>query len=97
MSALPVLEIPASGPFDETRTEAAPILGIHLPGRRTPLVVIRSWGSEIPGLRLLAGYLGPDQPLYGIAPPSGSHKSDFPSKTRRISGFRRAELQDGTP
>ncbi len=78
MTGACVLEIPATGAIDEERAESA-LVGIHLEGRRTPVLLVRSWTGEVPGIRLLAGHLGPERPIYAVGPPSGKQKSDFPS------------------
>ena len=56
-------------------------MGLHLDGRRPPLVLVRTWGIDLQGHRNLARHLGPDQPVYSIAPPRGQKVEDFPSTT----------------
>ena len=72
------LEIPSAGPIDEEATEAAPVVGMHLDGSLPPLYLIRTWADEIFKQRRLAQHLGPEQPIYSIAPPGGTRKSDYP-------------------
>ena len=74
-----VFEIPVSGPIDAERADREAIVGLHLSGHSQPLIVLRTWPTEVANMRRLAGHLGPDQPIYLISPPSGEHKRDFPS------------------
>lgn len=74
-----LLAIPATGPIDEDAARAAAVLGLHLSGSLPPLVLIRTWAFEVEKHRNLAARLGPDQPLYSIAPPSGDRIEDFPT------------------
>lgn len=73
-----VLEIDAVGPLDEERAAAARVLGVHLAGSLPPLLQIRTWTNEIDKLRALARELGPEQPIYSVAPPTGAVPEDFP-------------------
>jgi thioesterase domain-containing protein len=74
-----LLVVPAEGPIDEDTARAANVLGFHLEGALPPLVLIRTWAFEVEKHRNLAAQLGPDQPLYSIAPPRGDHVEDFPT------------------
>ncbi len=99
MTRPPVQEIPATGAIDEERAEFA-LVGIHPQGSRTPILLVRSWTGEVPGIRLLAGHLGPDRPIYALPPPSGKQKSDFPSTVDAWTDFcleRWPKLATDTP
>ena len=74
-----ILEVSATGPIDEDRVEAAPVLAFHLDGSLPPLLMIRTWSDEIPHQRNLAASLGPDQPMYSIAPPRELEMDDYPT------------------
>lgn len=91
-----VLEIDAVGPLDEERAAAARVLGVHLSGTLPPLLMIRTWTNEIDKLRALARELGPDQPIYSVAPPTGAVPEDFPKSVDEWSDFSLAQL-DGIP
>lgn len=82
-----ILEVPTTGPIDEDRVEAAPVLGFHLGGSLPPLFMIRTWSDEIPQHRNLAAGLGPDQPMYSIAPPSGPEMDDYPATPEEWRDF----------
>jgi len=68
-----LFEVPAAGAYERARAVVADVLVYNAGGARPPLVVIRTWSSEAGFFRALAGALGPDQPVYSIAPP------DFPA------------------
>ena len=74
-----LLAIDAAGPLDEETAREAAVLGLHLEGSLPPLILIRTWAYEVEKHRALAARLGPDQPLYSIAPPRGDRIEDFPS------------------
>jgi thioesterase domain-containing protein len=82
-----VLEVAAQGSIDERAVADAPVMGLHLSGRRAPLVLVRTWGSELEGHRNLARHLGPDQPIYSVAPPQGERVEDFPATTDEWADF----------
>ena len=68
-----LLEVPPEGDHDRARAAAADILVYNAGGSRPPLVTIRTWSKEGEHFRVLARALGPDQPIYSLAPP------DFPT------------------
>ena len=99
MTGARVLEIPATGAIDEERAESA-VVGIHVEGPRTPILLVRSWTGELPGVRRLADQLGPERPIYTVGPPSGKQKSDFPSTADAWADFcleRFPKLETHTP
>lgn len=93
LDAAGLLEIEAVGPLDEERALAAPVLGVHLGGSLPPLLMIRTWITEIDNLRALARALGPEQPIYSLAPPAGSQPEDYPENAEAWSDFCLARLK----
>lgn len=59
--------------------EALPLTVFHPDGARVPWLFVRSWFSELAGYQRLAREVGPDQPIYTVAPPSGRTKQDYPA------------------
>lgn len=68
-----ILEVSTTGQIDRDRAAAADVLVYNASGSRPPLVTIRTWSKEGEHFRALARALGPEQPIYSLAPP------DFPS------------------
>lgn len=70
------LELSVDAALDDD-AEAAPVVVFHRGGAGAPLVFVRAW-IGLQGHQRLAAALGPDQPVYAIAPPTGARVSDFP-------------------
>ena len=75
----PLLTLPATDEIDLEQAQAAEVLGFHLDGARPPLILIRTWKYEISKHQFLAAALGPDQPIYSLATPSGEKVEDYPA------------------
>ncbi len=71
-----VVSLQPDSPFESD--EHHPVTVFHGEGQRVPLVFIRSWMDELVFYRTLARELGPDQPIYTVAPPTGARVEDFP-------------------
>lgn len=76
-----LLEVPASGEIDRDRAAAADVLVYNAGGVRPPLVTIRTWSKEGEHFRVLARALGPEQPIYSIAPPDFETLDAYPRTT----------------
>lgn len=76
-----ILEVPTAGEVDRERAAAADILVYNAKGRRTPLVTIRTWSKEGEHFRAIARALGPDQPIYSLAPPDFATLEEYPRTT----------------
>jgi thioesterase domain-containing protein len=64
---------------DEMRTaEAATLLVFNRSGHLPPLVLVRSWNTEITQHQALAACLGHEQPIYSIAQPTGDEPDAYP-------------------
>lgn len=74
-----MIDVPIDGAFDETAAARTELVGMQRTGSRPPLFLIRTWLDEIAYQRRLARYLGPDQPIYSIAPPHGDEPEDYPA------------------
>ena len=61
-----VLHVSASDDRDWAAVDALPVVGFHMAGNRTPLVLIRTWTNELAGHARLAGALGVDQPVVSL-------------------------------
>lgn len=59
--------------------EALPVTVFHPEGARIPWLFIRSWHGELAAYQRLAREVGADQPIYTVAPPSGSTREDYPA------------------
>ncbi len=68
-----IRQVPVEGGHDRAQAAAADILVYNAGGTRPPLVTIRTWSKEGEHFRVLARALGPEQPIYSLAPP------DFPT------------------
>jgi thioesterase domain-containing protein len=77
-SPISVRPVSVDGEFDKEEAEQFDLLGFQLEGSRPPLVLIRTWTGEASNHRRLARHLGPEQPIYSLAPPRGSRPEDFP-------------------
>ena len=87
--------VPATGPIDTETAQERPILGIHVSGSRAPLYFARVWrADEIEGYRQLARCLGPDQPVYLIAPPPESSRADYRATVDSWSNHLLAALRE---
>ncbi len=75
------LEVPTSGELDRERAAAADILVYNAQGSRPPLVTIRTWSKEGEHFRAIARALGPDQPIYSLAPPDFATLEEYPRTT----------------
>jgi thioesterase domain-containing protein len=81
-TALPkIVEITDANALATEELDHFPLVGFNLSGRLPPLFAVRTWSEEVENYRLLAEYLGPDQPIYSVSPPTGSQPSDFPADT----------------
>jgi thioesterase domain-containing protein len=78
---LTLLEVPTNGEPDRERTAAADILVYNAGGSRPPLVTIRTWSKEGEHFRTLARVLGPEQPIYSLAPPDFATLEEYPRTT----------------
>jgi len=56
-------------------------------GTKPPLILVRTWRTEVPKHRLLARHLGPDRPVYSIAHPDGNTADSFPDTVEAWAGF----------
>ncbi len=66
---------------------ATPVLAYHLDGARIPLFFIRTWFNELRAYERLARRLGPDQPIYTIAPPRGTTRAEMPPTAEAWADF----------
>ncbi len=64
--AYAMLRVSASDDRDWVALDALPVVGFHMTGDRTPLVLIRTWTNELSGHRRLAEALGTEQPLVSL-------------------------------
>ncbi len=76
-----LLEVPVSGEIDRDRAATADVLVYNANGTRPPLVTIRTWSKEGGHFRALARALGPEQPIYSIAPPDFETLEAYPRTT----------------
>lgn len=76
-----LLEVATSGEPDRERTAAADILVYNAGGSRPPLVTIRTWSKEGEHFRAIARALGPEQPIYSLAPPDFATLEEYPRTT----------------
>jgi thioesterase domain-containing protein len=77
-SPIAIHAVPVDGAFDEAEAERAELVGLQLDGSRPPLFLIRTWSGEVGNHRRLARQLGPEQPIYSLAPPRGTRPEEFP-------------------
>ena len=87
-----IVDMTGRVPVDRHVATAAPVLGYHLGGSRVPLIFVRTWFNEVDTYGNLARRLGPDQPLYTIAPPYGTTRAEMPSSAEEWSDFCRERL-----
>lgn len=59
--------------------ELSPITAFNRGGPRLPLLFFQTFPGELRTYQALAEHLGPDYPLYTIAPPQGQSAEDFPN------------------
>lgn len=64
-----------------------PLVAIHTAGERRPLIITQTWLSEMHHIQNLGRHLGPDRPVYGIAPPTGQSRADYPSDLSAWASF----------
>ena len=73
-----VVEAPVTGTLDIDALATVSFVGFNLHGSLPPLVMVRTWSSEVPLYQRLARELGPEQPIYTIGHPCGTSDSDYP-------------------
>jgi thioesterase domain-containing protein len=76
-----LLEVPTEGDYDREKAAAADVLVYNAWGRRPPIVAVRTWSKEGEHFRVVARALGPDQPIYSLAPPDFPALEDYPRTT----------------
>lgn len=76
-----ILEVPTTGEVDRERAAAVDVLVYNAKGQRPPLVTIRTWSKEGEHFRAIARALGPDQPIYSLAPPDFATLEEYPRTT----------------
>lgn len=76
-----LVEVPTQGEPDLERAATADVLVYNAAGKRPPLVTIRTWSQEGEHFRALARALGPDQPIYSLAPPDFPTLEQYPRTT----------------
>lgn len=80
------------GEVDDAAAERAELVAFSRTGSRPPLFLIRTWNGEIASQRSLARRLGPEQPIYSIAPPRGQRPEDFPADADAWAEFALSRL-----
>ena len=76
-----LIEVPTEGDYDREKASAADIIVYNARGSRSPLVVVRTWSKEGEHFRAVARALGPDQPIYSLAPPDFQTLEEYPRTT----------------
>ena len=81
-----LIEVPTEGDYDREKAAAADIIVYNARGSRSPLVVVRTWSKEGKNFRAVAHALGPEQPIYSLAPPDFQTLEEYPrrSEERRV-------------
>jgi thioesterase domain-containing protein len=87
-----VIDLALENELDDAAAERAELVAIRRTGSRPPLFLIRTWRGELVSQRALARRLGPEQPIYSIAPPHGNEPADFPVDANAWADFALAQL-----
>lgn len=74
-------EVPTEGDYDREKAAAADIVVYNARGSRPPLITVRTWSKEGEHFRAVARALGPDQPIYSLAPPDFATLEEYPRTT----------------
>ncbi len=93
-----LIEVATEGEYDRDKAAAADIIVYNARGLRTPLVVVRTWSKEGEHFRAVARALGPDQPIFSLAPPDFPTLDEYPRTTdewttQLMPLMRRLDLQ----
>ena len=72
---------------DLEAAEFLPVTVFHPDGAGRPVIFVRSWLGELAQYRRLARALGPDQPVYTVAPPAGDTAEDYPDSVEEWAGW----------
>lgn len=75
---MPIIETPSTGRLDLDALAEADYVAFNVDGALPPLVLVRTWSTEIPHQQRLARHLGPDQPIISIGHPIGETHDDYP-------------------
>ena len=76
-----LVEVPTEGDYDREKAAAADIIVYNARGSRPPLVAVRTWSKEAEHFRAVARALGPDQPIFSLAPPDFPTLDEYPRTT----------------
>lgn len=76
-----LVEVPSEGDYDREKAAAADVIVYNARGARPPLVAVRTWSKEGEHFRAVARALGPNQPIFSLAPPDFPTLEDYPRTT----------------
>ncbi len=82
-----VLDVASFRDFDPEVARGVDVVAHNSAGARRPLVMIRTWSHTGEYIRDIAQHLGPDQPVYSIAPPDFDDPERYPRTTSQWVDF----------
>ena len=87
LEEISVLDVASDGAFDAEIARGVDVVAHNPSGSRRPLVMIRTWSHTGEYIRDIAQHLGPDQPVYSIAPPDFDDPERYPRTTSQWVDF----------